>query len=100
MEQPLAALERRDGIVWIQPYGIAFPMRAGQMDLTCVQTRAGFEKLLGRKIFTLEQMKAVFHDNREDFERLASVLYECKAGDVLTITITPARESTGLASRE
>ena len=96
----MAALERRDGIVWIQPYGIAFPMRAGRMDLTCVQTRAGFERILGRKIFTLEQMQTVFHDNREDFERLASVLYECKAGDVLTITITPAREATGIASRE
>ena len=96
----MATLERRDGIVWIQPYGIAFPMRAGRMDLTCVQTRAGFERILGRKIFTLEQMQEVFHDNREDFERLASVLYECNAGDVLTITITPALESTGLASRE
>ena len=41
-------------------------MRAGRMDLMCVQTRAGFEKILGRKIFTLEQMQAVFHDNRED----------------------------------
>lgn len=96
----MAALERRDGIVWIQPYGVAFPMRAGRMDLTCVQTRAGFEKILGCKIFTLEQMQKVFHDNRVDFERLASVLYECKAGDVLTITINPSREALDIAKRE
>ena len=99
MKQPMAALERRDGIVWIQPHGVAFPMRAGRMDLTCVQTRAGFEKILGRKI-TLEQMQTVFHDNREDLERLASVVYECNAGDVLTITITPASDVGGFASTE
>ena len=75
-------------------------MRAGRIDLTCVHTRAGFEKVLGRKIFTLEQMQAVFHDNREDFEKMAGVLYECKAGDVLTITIAPAHEAIDITSTE
>jgi Protein of unknown function (DUF1488) len=100
MEHPMVALERRDGIVGIQPCGVAFPMRAGRMDLTCFQTRAGFEKILGRKNLTVEQMQVVFHDHREDFERLANLLYECHAGDVLTITITPAGDATGIASRE
>jgi len=75
-------------------------MRAGRMDLTCVHTRAGFEKVLGRKTFTLEQMQTVFHDNREDFEEMANVLYLCKTGEVLTIAIAPAREAIDIASTE
>ena len=81
----MPALKRRDGIVWITTHGVIFPMRAGRMSVTCVQTIAGFEKITGRKNFSQEQMQTVFHDNREDFETLASLLYESQPGDILII---------------
>ena len=56
-------------------------------DVVCVQTAAGFEKVLGRKNFTSEEMAEIFGDHRADFEALANMIYEAEAGD--TIIITP-----------
>jgi len=38
-------------------------------------------------------MRAVFHDNREDFEALASRLYEADPGEVMAITVKPSLEA-------
>jgi hypothetical protein len=87
------ALERRKGIVWIQPYGVIFPMRVGtKTNITCVQTQAGFAKMLGRKGLTQREMQIIFRNNRKDFETLASVLYEAEAGEALTVTVASASE--------
>ncbi len=85
----MPALKRRDGIVWITTHGVIFPMRADGKKVTCVQTIAGLEKITGRKIFTQEQMRTIFHANRQDLEQLARLLYESNEGDVLTITLLP-----------
>ena len=91
----MTALVRREGSVLAQPQGVKFPMSiAGRMiDVVCVQTAAGFEKILGRKNLTSEEMLEIFGDHRIDFEALASMLYEAQAGDALTITITAASET-------
>jgi hypothetical protein len=74
---------------------VQFPERiAGStIDIVCVQTPAGFEKILGRKNFISEKMLAIFGDHRVDFEALASMLYEAQAGDVLIITVAAASET-------
>ena len=85
----MRALHRRDGIVWIQPYGVLFPMQAeGLTNVTCVHTLAGFEKLVGRKSFTQKELQVIFRDNREDCEALASLLYEAHEGEPLAISVT------------
>jgi len=91
----MTALVRREGSVLAQPQDVKFPMRiAGRMiDVVCVQTAAGFEKILGRKNLTSEEMLEIFGNHRIDFEALASMLYEARAGDALTITITAASET-------
>ena len=63
-------LQRRDGIVWIQPRVVRFPMIDPETKghVMAVHTLAGFEKILGYKDFTQEQLREIFWDNREDFE--------------------------------
>jgi hypothetical protein len=61
---------------------------------------AGFEKILGYKDFTQEQLREIFWDNREDFEALASLLYEAHEGELLTITLTSAGKPADLEHRE
>ena len=90
---PMNALKRRKGIVWVQPYGVHFPMRAGKTDVVCVQTLAGFNKILGRGNLTQEELRTVFRDNREDFEKLASLLYESRQGDTIVMTTTLSRDA-------
>ena len=86
----MRALHRREGIVLIQPYGVRFPMRAGRLtNITCIQTLAGFERILGRKNFTPEELQVIFRDNREDFEALASLLYDADEGEPMVITVNP-----------
>jgi hypothetical protein len=83
----MRALQRRTGIVSVQPYGVGFPMRAGsQTNITCIQTLAGFEKLLGRRNFTSEELRVIFRDKREDCEALASLLYDADEGEPMVIT--------------
>jgi hypothetical protein len=92
----MPSLERqKNGAVCVRPYSVQFSMciAGSTRDVVCVQTAAGFEKVLGRKNFTSEEMLAVFGDHRVDFEALASMLYEAQAGDALTITITTAYET-------
>jgi hypothetical protein len=50
---------------------------------------AGFEKLLGRKNFTSEELRVIFRDKREDFEALASLLCDADEGEPLVITGAP-----------
>jgi hypothetical protein len=90
----MIGLKRRKGIVWVQPYGVVFPMRAGSnTDIACVQTLAGFEKILGRKRCSQRDLQKLFRDNREAFEALASFLYFAPAGEALTFDLTTADES-------
>jgi len=44
-------------------------------------------------ICSQNRMRAVFHDNREDFEALASRLYEADPGEVMAITVKPSPEA-------
>ena len=65
----MIGLKRRTGIVCVQPYGVIFPMRAGsKTDITCVQTLAGFDKILGRKSYRQKDLQKLFRDNREAFD--------------------------------
>jgi hypothetical protein len=65
-------------------------MRAGsQTNITYIQTLAGFEKLLGRKNFTSEELRVIFRDKREDFEALASLLCDADESEPLVITGAP-----------
>jgi hypothetical protein len=87
----MKALQRGEGIVLIRPYGVRFPMRAGlSTNITCVHTLAGFEKILGRRDYTQEELQALFQQNRNDFEVLASLLYDADDGEPLIVTVTPA----------
>jgi len=52
-------------------------MRVGRFtNITCIQTLAGFQKILGRKNFSPQELRVVFQDNREDCEALANLLYD------------------------
>jgi hypothetical protein len=96
----MVGLKRRTGIVWVQPYGVIFPMRAGsKTDIACVQTLAGFDKILGRKNRSQKDLQKLFRDNREAFEALASFLYSTPAGEALTFDLTPADERVQVQTR-
>jgi hypothetical protein len=79
----MSALIAGTDIVWVQSHRVLFPMRdpKTRKDLVCVQTLAGFEKILGRKSFTLEEFRRTFYDNRRGFEALASFLYDVESDD-------------------
>jgi len=83
----MPALQRRDGIVSIEPYGVFFQMQESLLrgEVTCIHTLAGLVKVLGRTDFTVVQLQAIFQNNREDFEALASLLYEAQAGETMLI---------------
>jgi len=92
----MSALRRRHGIVCIQPYGVRFPMRAGtSVNITCVQTLAGFQKILGRRNFTQHELQDIFRESRDDLEALASFLYDADEGQPITITVTPVSRVRG-----
>ena len=61
--------------------------------VVCIQTLAGFRKLLGLANCSQDRMRVVLHDNREDFEALASLLYEADAGEPMTITVNPSPDA-------
>ena len=94
------ALKRRKGIVWVHPHGVHFPMRAGKTDIVCVQTVAGFAKIFGRRDFTQQELQSIFRNNREDFERLASLLYECQEGDTIVMNATLPSEAAQAENRD
>ena len=83
----MKVLRRRNGIVSVQPYCVGFPMRVGRFtNITCIQTLAGFQKLLGRKNVPPEELRAVFRDNREDCEALANLLYDADEGEPVSLS--------------
>jgi hypothetical protein len=85
-------LRRQNGIVSIEPYCVGFPMRAGTFtNITCIQTLAGFQKILGGKDVTSQELRVVFQENREGCEALANLLYEADVGEpvVLSFHVEP-----------
>jgi Protein of unknown function (DUF1488) len=95
----MAALKRQKGIVWIPRHSVHFPMRAAGGDVVCVQTLAGFRKVFGLKKVSQDKMRKIFWDYREDFEALASLLYEADAGYAMIITIQPATSRAEAGNR-
>ena len=62
------------------------PNRVGRFtNITCIQTLAGFQKILGRKNFSPQELRVVFQDNREDCEALANLLYDADDGEPVVL---------------
>ena len=89
-EELMTVLRRRDGVVSIQPCCVGFPMRLGTFtNITCIQTLAGFQKILGGKSVTPDELRVIFQDNREACEALATILFDADDGEPLDITVIP-----------